>query len=227
GAAIRSSALWRTELEENRNAGGQAVLLKGEPYTIIGVLPENTTTPLNADIYTALQPSREGEGRATNFAAIIRLRDGATWPQANVEINRAWARTLRTRLFAERNPGGQVTYYSVPLQKAETDTLRPQVLALMLAVGFILLFAFADLAGLPLVGLVARTGEIVIRLALGASSWRIQRQLWIENLLLALVGGTAAIGVGVVALRWLSLLLPEHFLPVATVPLEASLKSDL
>src|SRR5262249_61473708 len=134
GAAIRSSALWRTELEENRNAGGQAVLLKGEPYTIIGVLPENATTPLNADVYTALQPSRDGEGQATNFAAIIRLRDGATWPQANVEINRAWARTLRTRLFAERNPGGQVTYYSLALQKAETGTLGAHVIALMLEV---------------------------------------------------------------------------------------------
>jgi macrolide transport system ATP-binding/permease protein len=219
--AILSYSLWRTAFGGNPNVLEQAVLLKGEPYTIIGVLPENATTPLNADVYTALQPSREGEGQATNFAAIIRLRDGATWPEANVEINRAWAGTFRTRLFAERNPGGQVTYYSVPLQKAETDTLRPQVLALMLAVGFILLIACANLAGLTLVRTLRRRGEIVIRLALGASSWRIQRQFWIENLLLALVGGTAGIGVGGVALRGLLLLLPEHFLPVATVPLDA------
>jgi predicted permease len=219
--AILSYALWRTAFDGNPNALGQAVLLKGEPYTIIGVLPENATTPLNADIYTALQPSREGEGRATNFAAIIRLRDGATWPQANVEINRAWARSIRAQLFAERNPGRQVTFYAVPLQKAETDSLRPQALALMLAAGFILFIACANLAGLTLVRVLRRKGEIVTRLALGASQWRIQRQLWIENLLLALVGGGAGIGVGFIALRGLLLLLPEHFLPVAAVSLDA------
>src|SRR5215470_6752188 len=220
-AAILSYALWRTAFDGNPNALGQAVLLKGEPYTIIGVLPENATTPLNADIYTALQPSRAGEGQATNFAAIIRLRDGAIWPQANVEINRAWARSFRAQLFAERNSGGQVTFYTVPLQKAETDTLRPQALALMLAAEFILFIACANLAGLTLVRVSRRRGEIVTRLALGASQWRIQRQLWIENLLLALVGGGAGIGVGFITLRGLLLLLPEHFLPVATVSLDA------
>ncbi len=116
--------------------------------------------------------------------------------------------------------GQRITYYSVPLQKGETNTLRPQVLALMLAAGFILLIACANLAGLTLVRVLRRTGEIATRLALGASRWQIQRQLWIENLLLALVGGTAAIGVGFAALRGLLLLLPEHFLPIAHVSLD-------
>jgi macrolide transport system ATP-binding/permease protein len=218
---IISYALWQAAFGGNPNLLGQAVMLKGESYTIIGVLPEHATTPLNADLYTALQPSREGEGRAANFWAIMRLRDGATWPQANAEITRALAQGLRARRFAERNPGGQMTFYSVPLQKGETDTLRPQVLALMLATGFILLIACANLAGLTLVRMLRRRGEIIIRLALGASGWQIQRQLWIENLLLALVGGVAGIGAGFIALRGLLLLLPEHFLPVATVPLDA------
>ena len=190
--AILNYALWRTAFRANPKVLGQGILLKGEPYTIIGVLPENATTPLNADLYTALQPSREGEGRATNFEAIMRLRDGATWPQANAETNRALARSLRAHHFAETNPGAQLTYYCVPLQKGETDRLRPQVLALMLAAGLILLIACANLAGLTLVRMLRRTGEIATRLALGASPWQIQRQLWTENLLLALVGGTAA-----------------------------------
>src|SRR5205823_6631072 len=112
----------------------------------------------------------------------------ATWQQANAEINREWTRSLRAQRFARSNPGAQLTYYSVPLQKGETDMLRPQVLALMLAAGFILLIACANLAGLTLVRMLRRGGEIVTRLALGASHWQIQRQLWIENLLLALVG---------------------------------------
>jgi predicted permease len=218
--AILSYALWRTVFGGNANVLGQSILLKGEPYTIIGVLPENATSPLNADLYTALQASREGEGRGTNFTAFMRLRDGATWEQADAEINRAWARSLRFQSFVRNKAGARITYYTVPLQKGQTDTLRPQALALMLAAGFILLIACANLAGLTLVRRLRRTSEIATRLALGASRWQIQRQLWIENLLLALVGGTVGIGVGFIALRGLLLLLPEHFLPVANVPLD-------
>jgi predicted permease len=218
--AILSHALWRTVFGANPNVLGQAMLLKGEPHTIIGVLPESANTPLNADLYTALQPSREGEGVATNFQAITRLRDGVSWQRADAEMNRAWAQSLRVQHFVQTNPGAQITYYSVPLQKGETDTLQPQVLALMLAAGFILIIACANLAGLTLVRVLRRKGEIATRVALGASSWQIQRQLWIENLLLALLGAAVAISVGFLALRGLLLLLPEHFLPVTNVPLD-------
>jgi len=108
----------------------------------------------------------------------------------------------------------------VPLQKGQTDTLRPQVLALMLAAGFILLIACANLAGLTLVRIIRRVPEVATRLALGASGWQIQKQFWMENLLLSLVGGAVAIGVGFMALRGLLLLLPEGFLPVSSVPLD-------
>ena len=88
--------MWRNTFSSNPNILGQAILLKGEPYTVIGVLPEGATTPLNADLYTALQPSREGEGGGTNFESITRLRDGATWQEANAEINRAWSAPCRS-----------------------------------------------------------------------------------------------------------------------------------
>ena len=218
-AAILSYSLWRNIFSPNPNILGQAVLLKGEPYTVIGVLPEGTTAPLNADLYTALQPSREGEGGGTNFESVTRLRDGANWQRADAEINRAWA--LRSNRYElKNNPGAQLTYYSVPLQKGQTASLRPQVLALMLAAAFILLIACANLAGMTLVRMMRRTSEVATRLALGASRWQIQKQFWIENLLLALVGGTVGTGVGFLALRGLLLLLPATFLPVARVPLD-------
>jgi predicted permease len=219
--AILSYALWRNVFAANPNVVGQAMLLKGEPFTIIGVLPEKATTPLNADLYIALQASPAGEGSGTNFVAITRLRDGATWQQANAEINRAWSQSGWVKRFITNNPGAQLTYYSVPLQKGETDELQPQVLALMLSAGFILLIACANLAGLTLVRMLRRTSELATRLALGASPWQIQRQLWIENLLLALFGAIIGVGVGFVALRGLLLLLPEHFLPVSNVSLDS------
>jgi macrolide transport system ATP-binding/permease protein len=193
-------------------------MLKGEPYTVIGVLPEGRLAPLDADVYTALQPSRDGEGAATNFATTIRLRDGGSWERADAEINRALGQSLRARQLAKT--GARVTYYAVPLQRAGTKALRPRVLTLMLAAGFILLIACANLAGLSLVVMLRRRGETATRLVLGASRWRILRQLWIESLLLAVVGGMAGIGVGLLALRGFLLLLPKHFLPVAMVPLD-------
>ncbi|HYL61023.1 MAG TPA: ABC transporter permease [Candidatus Methylomirabilis sp.] len=219
-AVLLSYALWRTTFRADPGILGHGVLLKGEPYTVIGVLPEGATTPLNADLYTALQASRDGEGRGNNFHPTLRLRDGANWQQADAELDRAFAHTQREDNFLKDNPGARRTYYCVPLQKGDTEALRPQVVALMLSAGFILLIACANLAGLTLVRMSRRTSEIATRLALGASSWQVQRQLWIENLLVAVIGGGAGIGVGFAALRGLLLLLPQHFLPVAGVTLD-------
>jgi predicted permease len=218
-SVILSHELWRKSFASNPDILGQAVLLKGEPYTVIGVLPENATTPIEADLYTAIQAGREGEGTGTNFVLITRLRDGATWQEADAEINQAWS-TRANRYELNENPGAQVTYYSVPLQKGVTDPLRLQVLALMLAAGLILLIACANLAGLMFVRVLRRMPEIATRLAVGASRWQIQEQLWIETLLLALIGGAAGMAAGLAALRGLLRLLPQYFLPVEDVSLD-------
>ncbi|MGA7521232.1 MAG: ABC transporter permease [Acidobacteriaceae bacterium] len=214
-----SYGLWRTAFDANPGIVGQPILLKGEPYTVIGVLPQGAVTPQTADLYTPIQASRTGEGGGTNFIDIVRLRDGATWQQADAEINRAWSLRAHPYELAD-NPGAQVSYSVVPLQRGETAVLRPQVLALMLAAGFILLIACANLAGLTLVRVLRRTPEIATRMALGASRWRVEQQLWIENLLLAAAGGAAGVGVGYLALRGLLHLVPAHLLPVAAVPLD-------
>ncbi len=216
---ILNYSLWRNTIGSNPDTLGQTILLKGEPHTVIGVLPDGVMTPLSADVYTAIQGSRKGEGAGTNFECITRLRDGASWQEADAEINRAWNSRPHRYELAD-NPGGEISYYSVPLQKGETDPLRPQILALMLAAGFILLIACANLAGLTLVRVLRRTPEIATRLALGGSQWQIQKQLWVENLVLALAGGVAGVAVGFLALRVLLLLLPEHFLPVGDISLD-------
>jgi predicted permease len=217
--AVLSYNLWRNTFGSNTHIIGQFIRLKGEPYTVVGVLPESAITPLNADVYTAIQASRQGEGAGTNFDCITRLRDGATWQEADAQINRAWlARKDRYELLD--NPGAKVSYYSVPLQKGQSAVLRPQALALMFAAGLILLIACANLAGLMLARMLRRTSEIATRLALGASRWQIQKQFWVETLVMALLGGGTGVCVGYAALRGLLHLLPEHFLPVADVPLD-------
>ncbi|HEY6848037.1 MAG TPA: ADOP family duplicated permease [Terracidiphilus sp.] len=217
-AAILSYRLWRNIFAQDRSIVGQPILLKGEPYTVVGVLARDARTPIDAAVYTTLQPSREAEGAGTVFEVITRLRDGATWQEANAEINRAWS--FHNQSFLRSNPGAQITYHSVPLQRGETGSLRPQVMALMLSAGLLLLIACANLAGLTLVRTLSRTAEVATRLALGASRWQIQKQFWTENLLLALVGGALAVGVASLALRGLLRLLPEHFLPVMDIRLD-------
>lgn len=218
-AAILSYGLWRNIFQGDPTIVGQAIHLKGQLYTVVGILPQGATTPENADLYTPLQPSTSGEGGGTNFEVITRLRSGATWQQADAQINRAWAADAVT--LAAQNHATRVSFHSVPLQQGETDTLRPKALALMLAAAFILLIACANLAGLTLIRITRRTPEIATRLALGATHWQIQKQLWIENLLLAIIGGTAGVAVGYVALQGLLSLLPKNYLPVSSVPLDA------
>jgi putative ABC transport system permease protein len=218
-AVILSYSLWRSVLGGDGSIVGQAIRLKGESYTVIGVLPEGAQTPLDADVYTALQPSLTGEGGGSNYEVITRLRNGATWQQADAEINRAWA--FRAAQYRSEYPGSaRLDFHSVRLQQGETAELGPQALSLMLAAGLILLIACANLAGLTLVRMARRASEVATRMALGASRWRIQRQLWIENLMLACAGGAVGVGVGFVGLRGLLALLPAHFLPVAGVHLD-------
>jgi macrolide transport system ATP-binding/permease protein len=217
-AVILSYDLWRSVFNSDRSLIGQTIHLKGAPYTVIGILSQGATTPMNADLYTALQPSRDGEGSGTNYGVIFRLNNGATWQQADSQINRAWA--ARISQIESKNSRTRIEFYTVPFQKGVTDKLRPQAIGLMLAAGFILLIACANLAGLTLVRMTRRLPEIATRLALGASRWQILHQLWIENLLIASLGGIAGIAVGFAALRGLLSLLPENFLPVAGVPLD-------
>ncbi len=92
---ILSDGLWHRLFAADPRILGQPILLKGAPYTVIGVLPQGAMTPSNADVYTAIQASRQGEGMGTNFEVITRLRNGASWQQADAEINRAWSARVR------------------------------------------------------------------------------------------------------------------------------------
>jgi len=188
---------------------------------VIGVLPEVQPPPLNdRSVYSAFRPvARAKEGEQT-LPPSLAFAMAQTWQEADAQNQSVPGPTVPQKLRATgHNPSAQVSYYSVPLQKGETETLRPQVVALMLAAGLILLIACANLAGLTLVRVPAgRTPEIATRLALGASRWQVLRQLWIENFLRAFVGGAVGVAVGFVACADYCFCSPSIFYPWPAFP---------
>jgi predicted permease len=210
-AVILSDALWRSTFQADENLIGKSILLKGEPFTVVGVLPPNALTPSNADLFTPLQPWTSGECGGNNCGIMVRLKPGATWQQVRAQLSH-----VRLHDFAEfeRQFHGHAWLYPKPLQLEFAGDQQGQVLVLMVAVGFILLIACANLAGLALVRISRRTREIATRLALGASSWAVLRQLWAETLVLALLGAAVGVGMAVGIVQALSIFLPLEMMPV-------------
>lgn len=210
-AVILSYALWQSALQGNPQIVGKAIILKGEPYTVVGVLPPRAQITGVADLWTPLRPDpRIGECGGENCEIIMRLRPGATWQQVSAEL----AHVQRPLIDTLAHNKVRAWFYVAPLARDLSYNMRQPVLGLMSAVGLVLLIACANLAALTLVRIVRRSPEIATRLALGASRWNILRQLWVESLVLALVG--AALGLGLA--RFLLLALPE-FLPEYLLPL--------
>ena len=164
---ILSYALWKSAFHGDRQVIGDGIRLKGEPYTVVGVLPPHAQTTQVADVWTPLQPAPTGECGGANCGIILCLVPGATWQQASAQLSH-----LRKPYFDElaNKYKGHAWFYPAPFgrQMGHEDERTP-VLVLMLAVSFILLIACANLAGLTLVRIARRTPEIATRLALGAT----------------------------------------------------------
>ena len=211
-AAILSYRLWKTTLGSDVNIIGKPIRLKGVPYTAIGVMPPAAKTLSPVDLWTSLRPDTSEEGGGDNFEPILRLKDGATWQQADAQLSPL--QSLTAQFVQKKYPGAQVFYYAAPLQKSLAQETRTPVMILMSAVGFVLLVACANLAGLALVRVGRREQEIATRLALGATKWVILRQFWIESLLLATAGGFAALLLGSLTLQFINRRIPEDLLPL-------------
>jgi predicted permease len=212
-AVILSNALWKSSFHADSHVIGSSVLLKGEPHTVIGVLGEGVDSPQHCDLWTPIRPSTKGEGEGPNYYGIIRLHSGATWPQVESQLRSIPVNWVsRPKLKAYLN--------AAPLQVGLTLGQRGPALALMSAVGLILLIACANLAGLTLVRFAQRTGEFATRLALGASRWVILRQVWMGSLVLSLCGGLLGIAMDYVALGALTKLIPPTFIPSGGIAMD-------
>lgn len=209
-AAILSYTLWQSALHGDPQILGKPINLKGEPYSVVGILPRGAQTTGIADLWTPLQPFRGGECGGTNCEIILRLVPGATWQQASTELSQ-----LRTSMFDEIvKYKGRAWFFASPLSRNLDNGMRKPVLLLMAAVGLILLIACTNLAGLMLVRITRRTPELATRLALGARPWTLLRQLWTEGLVLALLGAGAGLFVAVATLSLLQGFLPAEMMPL-------------
>lgn len=208
-AAVLSYGLWRTTFRQDPAILGKSILLKGEPYTVVGVLPRGAQMPSPADLWTPLMPDDpHGICVGDNCLILMRLKPGATWDQVRTEL--VHMPPPRNTDLARQD----VWYFPSPLHTYAGSSMRDQTRALMAAVGFILLIACANLAGLMLARIHRRTPEMATRMALGASRPRILRQLWIENLVLALAGGAAGLGLALALFPAMKQLLPDAMIPI-------------
>jgi len=208
-AVVLSYALWHSAFHNDPGILGKAILLKGAPYTVVGVLPRGAQMPNPADVWTPLMPNDpRGVCGGNNCLILMRLKPGANWDEVRAQMAHMPAPSqanLKKWNF---------WYFPSPLRRYAASAMRSQTEALMLAVGCILLIACANLAGLMLARIHRRTPEMATRMALGASRARILRQLWIENLLLALVGGAVGVGLAAALLPLMKGWLPDSMIPI-------------
>jgi predicted permease len=217
-AVILSSALWRSVFQGDPEVLGKQVTLKGETHTVVGVLAERAQPTGVADLWTPLQPHPSGECGGDNCEVILRLAPGATWQQVSAQLAH-----LRKPWFDDLSKTkGRAWFYAMPLARAMNmdSGMREPVIGLMLAVSLILLIACANLAGLTLVRMARRAPEIATRLALGASRWTILRQLWVESVVLALVGAAIGLALARGILSSLPGFLPDSMIPLGGVTMD-------
>ncbi|MGB0035963.1 MAG: ABC transporter permease, partial [Candidatus Acidiferrales bacterium] len=202
--AVISYRLWQTHFAADPGIVGRSVELNQHPYTIVGVTPpvfQGSQTGVRTDIWVPvmmqaqLMPGGDLIHNHYNFVflAFGRLKPGATLKQAQEEM------TLRLKREAKNYPEehkGKDTVSVYPLWRNPFglnqffSILLP---ALMCLAGLVLLLACTNVANLMLVRSVGRRREIAIRMSLGASRWRLVRQLLVESLMLALAGGAVAL----------------------------------
>jgi predicted permease len=215
---VLSHALWVRAFAADAAVLGRDVTLRGEPFTVVGVMPARFRATTPADLWTPLRPSTEGEGAGQNYEIYARLRPGAVWADVKGEVESVGARLIRERFQVP--PDVQLSMRLLPLQELTTEDMRQPLLVLWAAVGIVLLIGCANIAGLMLVRASARTTEIATRIALGGGRASIIRQLLAESAVLATCGGAAGIGLGYALSRTLSVRLAD----ITTLPTTPDLR---
>jgi putative ABC transport system permease protein len=216
--AIIGEAFWGSHFGKDANALGSTIHLDGKATTIVGIAPATLNLLAPGDIYTPLTIDPAKEKRLSHAIFVVgRLRSGVSVQQAQAEMN-----TISDRM-KQQYP--ELRDWGVNLVTMFDGFINPQLktglLVLLAAVSFVLLIACANIANLLLARTAARHHEMAVRTALGASQGRLVRQLLIESVTLACIGGLAGLLATWWSVRAMSHWLPPNTLPIPTVEVDS------
>jgi len=218
--AVLSYGMWLRHFGADPKMIGKSVTLNGIPYEVVGIMPRAFSLPREvlptldgaeqADILLPLpMPVDAAQNRDhEDYNIMGKLRPGVSVAQAQAEMDTITAR-LRHDYPQTYPPNGGLTFGIVPLLEQVVGDARPTLFVLLGAVGFVLVIACANVANLLLARAVARQKEIAIRTALGASRFRIVRQVLTESVLLSLSGAACGVLLAFWSLHWIHVFGPK------------------
>jgi predicted permease len=200
---LLSNKVWKSRYASDPAIIGRSIRVNALPVTVIGVMREGMSWPFNAEVWmpmSQLPPAFRGQGRASRFLmGYGRLAEGVTLEQARSELTNISTQLAQEHQDTNKDMSAQATPF---MERVLGTQIRTMFWALMGAVAFVLLIACSNVANLLLARAAHRSREIAVRVALGATRWRIVRQLMVESLLLAFISGGIGLGLGMILIRW-------------------------